>query len=93
MAAFDYSTVAKLSPTKTDAELSSTKSRRHRRHPVGYGRFARAADAIRFAIEELPAELLPGARLEVDEMIFDRDGIRRLYDSEDHPLVRRVTTR
>jgi hypothetical protein len=93
MAAFDYSTVAKLSPTKTDAELSPTKSRRHRRHPVGYGRFARAADAIRFAIEELPAELLPGARLEVDEMIFDRDGIRRLYDSEDYPLVRRVTTR
>jgi hypothetical protein len=93
MAAFDYSTVAKLSPTKTDAELSPAKSRRHRRHPVGYGRFARAADAIRFAIEELPAELLPGARLEVDEMIFDRDGIRRLYDSEDYPLVRRVATR
>jgi len=49
--------------------------------------------AIRFAIEELPAELLPGARLEVDEMIFDRDEIRRLYDSEDYPLVRRVATR
>jgi hypothetical protein len=90
MAAFDYSTVAKLFPTKTDAELSPAKSRRH---PVGYGRFARAADAIRFAIEELPAELLPGARLEVNEMIFDRDGIRRLYDSEDYPLVRRVVTR
>jgi len=49
--------------------------------------------AICFAIEELPAELLPGARLEVDEMIFDRDEIRRLYDSEDYPLVRRVATR
>ncbi len=48
---------------------------------------------IRFAIEELPAELLPGARLKVDEMIFDRDEIRRLYDSEDYPLVRRVATR
>ena len=49
--------------------------------------------AIRFAIEEPPAELLPGARLEVDEMIFDRDEIRRLYDSEDYPLVRRVAAR
>src|SRR2546421_11067538 len=92
MAAFDYSTVAKLFPTKTDAELSSAKSRRHGRHPVGYGRFARAADAIRFAIEELPPELLPDACLEVDEEIFDRDGIRRLYQSNEYPLARRATT-
>jgi hypothetical protein len=32
--------------------------RRKTRQPVGYGRFARAANAIRFAIEELPPELL-----------------------------------
>jgi hypothetical protein len=93
MAAFDYSSVAELFPTKIDAELFPAKSQRRRRHPVGYGRFARAADAIRFAIEELPAELLPDARLEVDKTIFDSDGIRRLYDSKDYPLVRRVATR
>ena len=90
MAPFDYGTVAELFPTKSDAELFPGKSRRHRRTPVGYGRFARAAEAIRFAIEELPAELLPDACLEVAERIFDRDGIRRLYDSEDYPLVRRT---
>ncbi len=93
MTAFDYNIVAELFPTKSEAELFPGKSRRHRRHPVGYGRFARAADAIRFAIEELPPELLPDACLEVDETTFDRDGIRRLYDSEDYPLVRRAATR
>jgi len=92
MAAFDYSTVAELFPTRSEAQLFPSRSRRRRRQPVGYGRFARAADAIRFAIEELPPELLPDARLEVDEEIFDRDGIRRLYESDQYPLARRATT-
>ena len=60
--------------------------------PVGYGRFARAADAIRFAIEELPPELLPDACLEVDEEIFEREEVRRLYESDAYPLARRAAT-
>lgn len=90
---FDYSTVAELFPTRSEAELFPSKSRRLRRAPIGYGRFARAADAIRFAIEELPSELLPNACLEVDDLIFDRDEIRRLYDSDQYPLSRRVGAR
>ena len=90
MTEFNYNTVAELFPTKRDVELFSAKSRRHRRHPVGYGRFAHAGYAIRFAIEELEAELLPDTCLKVDEAIFDGEGIRRLYDSEDYPLVRRA---
>jgi hypothetical protein len=93
MGEFDYSTVAELFPTRSEAELFPSRNRRRRREPVGYGRFARAAEAIRFAIEELPPELLPEACLEVDENIFDRDGIRRLYDSEEYPLARRSTIR
>jgi hypothetical protein len=88
MAEFDYSTVAELFPTRSEAELFPARTRRLRREPVGYGRFARAADAIRFAIEELPPELRPDACLEVDEGIFDRDGILRLYESDAYPLAR-----
>ncbi len=90
MAAFDFNAVAELFPSKSEAELFPSKSRRLRRQPVGYGRFARAADAIRFAIEELPPELLPNACLEVDEVIFDRNEIRRLYESDGYPLTRRA---
>jgi Arc/MetJ-type ribon-helix-helix transcriptional regulator len=67
--------------------------RRKMRQPVGYGRFARAADAIRFAIEELPPELLPAAQLKVAEERFDGDGIRRLCDSDKYPLTRRAAGR
>jgi hypothetical protein len=92
MTTFNYDIAAELFPTRNDVELFPVKSRRVKRPPLGYGRFARAAYAIRFAIEELPADLLSAACLEVDEQIFDGDGIRRLYDSEDYPLVRRASS-
>jgi hypothetical protein len=89
MAAFDYRIPAELFPCKSDAKLFPTTGGKLSRRPAGYGRFAHAAYAIRFAIEELPSELLPDACLEVNAELFDRDGIRGLYDSEDYPLVRR----
>ena len=85
MTTLNYDIVAELFPTRNDVELFPVKSRRGKRQPLGYGRFARAAYAIRFAIEELPADRLSVTCLEVDGQIFDRDGIRRLYDSKDVP--------
>jgi hypothetical protein len=75
-----------------EAELFPRRSRQAGRASFGYRRFARAADAIRFAIEELPSQLLMGAYLEVDENRYDEHGIRQLYDSAAYPLVRGVST-
>ena len=72
-----------------EAELFPGLARVSRRHPVGYRRFSRAAEAIRFAIEELPPESLAGSALEVGEERFDSRAMRRLYESSDYPLARR----
>ena len=87
MTAFNYNVIAELLPTRKDFALST---RRTKRRPIGYGRFACASYAIRFAIEELPDELLSATWLKVDERLFDGDGIRKLYDSQHYPLVRRT---
>ena len=53
-----------------------------------YRRFATGAEAIRYAIEELPAALLAGSIIQVDEDRFDATQIRELYDCPAYPLVR-----
>jgi hypothetical protein len=74
---------------KAEAELFPARNRRSTRQRMGYRRFAHAADAVRFAIEELNPEFFLGADLEVDEERYDGPGIRRLYESADYPLDRR----
>ena len=71
-----------------EAELFPTRKRLPQRERFGYKRFARAADAIRFAIEDVPPKSLIGAFLEVAERRYSSDDIRRLYESAAYPLTR-----
>jgi hypothetical protein len=73
------------------AEVFACKSRGSSPRPVTYRRFDSGAEAIRFAIEELPSDVLFGTVLEVDEQRFDAAQIRKLYESKAYPLQRRGT--
>ena len=84
MAAFDFGALAELYPCK---------GRGGTRSPVTYHRFETAAEAIRFAIEDLPPMLLNGAILEIDEERYHKDQIRAFYDRKDFPLARRKNGR
>jgi hypothetical protein len=81
---------AELFDYTTETELYSSKFGQCRRRPLIYRRFASAAEAIRFAIEDLPAHSLGGTYLEVDNMRLPSAEIRRLYASTHYPFVRRA---
>ncbi len=81
--AFDYSAPAELFPSRNRKIASRVK----------YRRFDHAADAIRFAVEELPEPLLLGAYIEIDEARLGHKDIRALYDSESFPLQKTMKQR
>lgn len=63
---------------------------RSRNAPLAYKRFERAAEAIRFALEEVAPERLASTYLEVEDERFDGKAIRALYNRADFPLPRRA---
>ena len=75
MSSFDYSAPAELFLSKP-AKGSRTK----------YRRFATAAEALRYAVEDLRTPKAFGAWLEVGDKRFNSIEIQRLYEAEDYPL-------
>jgi Arc/MetJ-type ribon-helix-helix transcriptional regulator len=78
---FDYAAPAELFPSRNRKVVNKVK----------YRRFDSAADAIRFAVEELPEPLLLGAFIESNEERLGHKDIRALYDSADYPLKKRAS--
>ncbi|MBX9842848.1 MAG: hypothetical protein K2Z80_13675 [Xanthobacteraceae bacterium] len=76
---FDYKAPAELFPSRVKIG----------RARIGYRRFASAAEALRFAVEETPASALLGAYIEVKEARVDMREAQRLYDSPAYPLKRK----
>ena len=79
MSSFDYG---------APAEIFGNKGSLRGRRPVGYRRFSSCAEALRFAMEDVPSPLLAGIILEVDEERYDHIAIRSLYEHSDYPLAR-----
>lgn len=70
------------------AEIYSSGGSRTRKGPMSYRRFQSSAEAIRFAVEELPQIMQRGTVMEVGDDRFEFADIRALYDSDDYPLPR-----
>lgn len=75
----NYDALAELYPTRRYAKSQLAQ----------YRRFDRAAEAIRYMIEEVPSRWLTGSYLEVEEERFEGSAIRALYDHAAYPLQRR----
>jgi hypothetical protein len=73
MSTFDYSASAQLFAAQGRSGLR-------------YRRFAQAAEAIRYAIEKLPAEVLTTTSLEVKDERYNATQIRAFYESQRYPL-------
>lgn len=80
MTTINYDAPAELFPSRNRKVVSKVK----------YRRFDRAAEAIRFAIEELPEPLLLGAYIEIEETRLGHREIRALYESERYPLKKKA---
>ena len=69
-----------------DAPAELFLSRNTKRSRQKYRRFATAAEAIRYAVEDLRTPRAFGAWLQVGDERFNSSQIQRLYEATDYPL-------
>ncbi|KAF2992175.1 hypothetical protein OGR47_09980 [Methylocystis sp. MJC1] len=74
----------------SEASLYYAKSPHSKQKSLVFRRFTIAAEAIRFAVEELSPQILNGCSLEVNEDHYFGREIRPLYDDGAFPLRRRT---
>jgi len=79
MGRFNYHAPAELFPSRNRKAPSKVK----------YRRFDKAAEAIRFAIEELAEPQLLGAYIEIETGRLGHREIRELYESAEYPLKKK----
>jgi hypothetical protein len=84
MSEFDYGMEAGLFSSKIFA-----KRPRSYQNSIEFRRFAQAAEAIRYAVEDMPPALLGSCSLEVAETTYTGAAIRGLYESAEFPLPRK----
>jgi hypothetical protein len=75
MSSFDYNAPAELFLAKP---MKGSRAK--------YRRFATAAEALRYAVEDLRIPKAFGAWLEVGDERFGSGEIQRLYEADDYPL-------
>jgi hypothetical protein len=80
LSGFDFSAPAELFPSRS----------KQGRDRFTYKRFDTAAEALRFAVEDISAPALLGAYLESEETRCGAQEIRHLYESVAYPLKRRT---
>ncbi|MGV1908360.1 hypothetical protein [Agrobacterium cavarae] len=72
-----------------EAGVYAGKSKVETRGPR-YRRFETAAEALRFAVEDMPNSQQRGSLLEIGEARYSQRQIRVLYDAPGYPLSRRL---
>jgi hypothetical protein len=70
-------------PAELYSSVATFKTRNNR-----YMRFPSVAEAIRFAIEEMPRAALRAVAIECGDNRYEGEAIRALYEAPDYPLQR-----